>query len=106
MSNPYPSWAHRDIETLIKWLLDAGEKLADIENEIDLSRAVREKVSDARTSVKGALMLAREVRSTQEDLMNNGDETKDQTSGAAQKEEHEPGLDASGHRRNRRDRKN
>ena len=72
MANPYPSWGNRDLETLIKWLLDAGEKLADVENEIALSRPVRENVSDARTSVKAALMLAREIRSAQEDLLLNG----------------------------------
>lgn len=73
MSNPMPSWSHRDLETLIKWLLDAGNKLADVENEIDLARGVRENVSDARTCVKGALMLAREIRSVQEELIINGE---------------------------------
>lgn len=72
MANPYPSWAHRDIETLIKWLLDASVNLGEIENETDLPKPIREKVSDARTSVKGALMLAREVRSSQEDLISDG----------------------------------
>jgi len=89
MANPFPSWAHRDIETLIKWLLDASVNLGDIENETDLPKPIREKVSDARTSVKGALMLAREVRSSQEDLMSDAENQKAQDA-AAQKTKHRP----------------
>jgi hypothetical protein len=104
MSNPFPSWAHRDLETVIKWLLDASEQLADVENEIDLAKFVREKVSDARTSVKAALMLAREVRSAQEDLVSsNGTERQNAPAQNAQTQSERPSP--PGHRTHRRNRK-
>lgn len=69
MANTYPTWAYRDLETLITWLLDASIQLANVENESNLSKPLREQVSDARTNVKAALMIAREIRSTQENLL-------------------------------------
>lgn len=73
MSKPLFSWAFRDLETMIAWLSTASTHLAEIENDPNLSRTNRELASDARTSVKGALMLAKEIRSASEDIQHNGE---------------------------------
>lgn len=73
-----PTWCYRDVETSIGWLLTAASDLGVIENDPNISRQTRELTSDARTSIKAALMLLREVRSQHENLLSdNGQETEE-----------------------------
>lgn len=71
-----PSWAFRDLETAIGWLLNASTNVAEIEDDPNISRQTRELASDARTHVKGALMLLREIRSQHENLVTTNGEAK------------------------------
>lgn len=56
--------------------MNAAAGLAEIEDDPNVSRQTRELASDARTHVKGALMLLREIRSQHENLIANNGETK------------------------------
>lgn len=77
MTTPLPSWAFRDLETSITWLMDANANAATIENDENIPRHIRELISDTRTNVKATLMLLKEIRSQQELIVKeNGDETK------------------------------
>ncbi len=73
--NRLSSWMFRDLETMIAWLMNAAENIAEIENNDNISGQVRELASEARTNVKGALMLGRELRAQQESML-SGEESK------------------------------
>lgn len=72
MAKPLASWCARDLETTIVWLMSASDDMSEIENNPHIANHIRELASDARTNVKAALMLTREMRSAHENISSDG----------------------------------
>lgn len=77
--NRLPTWTYRDLETSIAWVMNAAANLTDIEDDPNVSRKTRELTSDARTNLKAALMLLREIRSQHENFLAQNGESESST---------------------------
>jgi|GEM_PF-6961815 hypothetical protein len=99
MSQSFPSWANRDLESVIALLKDAEAELAVVTDDADLAKDLRAHANATRALITAAKVMLKHIRSRQEDLFDE-QETKTETQDAAGLRPN--GRDAAGDRRVRK----